>query len=110
MGLKITWKRHPEYPSIIIGNNERLPDQFCQFSIEKLEDHKFWVILPSFGFDGVQKKLILREAEAAKEFCEDYLNHNWKDIVRHQIKEMRRRAMKGYKTAVYYETFLEENN
>jgi hypothetical protein len=107
MDLNIIWKRNISSVESIIGICPILPDTFCNFHIMRLASDKFWVALPGISTDFLSKRLILRDAQIARQFCLDYLNHNTKSIVEHQISEMKRRSSPSIKSRTYYETFLE---
>ena len=104
--MLIKWKRHPAQNDCIIGWAEELPDNMCQFAIIRLSHNKFWVMLPAMGTTNFNKRLVLRDADVARQFCQDYLDHNLKEIISNQISEMNRRSLKGFKPPIYYENLL----
>ncbi len=53
------------------------------------------------------KRLCLREAETAKDFCEDYLNNNIREVLHYQIREMEGSSATAVKTAGYYRALLQ---
>lgn len=104
--FKIKWRKHQKYNDYIIGMVEQLPDHYCQFLIGRLDSLKFHISLPTRGNENLSKRLILRDANVARDFCEDFLNHNLKEIVNYQLKEMQRTNMDSIKSVQYYQNFL----
>jgi hypothetical protein len=108
MRLKLTWRRHPVYRENIIGICEELPDNFCNFSMAKCSEEQFQVSIPGLGSENISKRFVFKDADIAREFCEDYLNNNVKEIVRYQIDQMKRTSMNGIKPVSYYTQFISQ--
>lgn len=108
MKLKIIWHKHPSEKDTIIGICDELPDSYSQFSIRRMSKDSFWAIPATLIMDSIGTKLILRDAETAKDFCEDFLNTNIKTIVRYQIRHMKESSAKTEKSVFYYENILDK--
>ena len=107
MKLKITWNTHPRFKkTTILGVTRELPDNQCVFTIIKLEDSNFLAILPLIDADR-SKRFIFRDAETARDFCEDFLNYNCSSIIHNQIKQMEKGiGLKFQKSVQYYQEQL----
>ncbi len=104
--FKITWRKHQKQHDYILGHVTELPDHHCHFLIGRLGNGKFHVSLPSRGIDNHTKRLIFRDANIARDFCEDFLNHNITTIVSYQISELQRTNREFLKSIAYYQNFL----
>jgi hypothetical protein len=107
MSLNLIWKAHLTAKECIIGICPELPDSFCNFYIMRMREDKFNITLPGFSKDALSRRIVLRDPHVARQFCLDYLQHNAKLIIEHQIYEMKRRSSPSIKSLVYYEAFLQ---
>ncbi len=104
--MKLNWRKHPTYKDGILGRCDELPDEFCKFSIVKVNENSFRVFLPTMGAENYSKLFIMRDPTTARDFCEDFLNYNIKEIARNQINEMKKSNLKSDKPISHYERFL----
>lgn len=106
MKLKLSWHKHPNYATAIIGNADELPDTFCGFTIFKVSANEYQVYLPLI--DNINTRLMCRDPSTARVICEDFLNYNLRALINHQIKEMNRSNRKWIKPISHYETLLDK--
>lgn len=106
MKLRLNWKKHPLYKDVIIGMAEELPDNMSHFSMMRIDNDHFWVILPAMGSGNFNKRFIFRDPNVARAFCEDYLNYNLREIIKNQIQEMERRSLKTHQPPQYYKNLI----
>lgn len=109
MRMALKWRRHPEYPiRVIIGQADELPDSRCWFLIVKLNNGDFSIQLPALRSEALDKRFIMRDAKIAREFCEDYLNYNLKEIIKNQLREMRNTNQHPMQPPKHYEMLLQK--
>jgi len=107
MKLNLKWRKHPQHKNAIIGEAEELPDNKCWFIIAKLRDGNFWVMLPAMRMEEYDRRIIIREAETARDICEDFLNYNLVAIIQHQMREMKNTNLQPIKSPAYYDGLLQ---
>lgn len=106
MNLKLSWEIFLSDKTKAIGMCEDLPDSYSTFTVIKLSDEAYWAIPPTLRADA--NKIILRDKEIAKDFCNDFLNNNLKEIIRFQIKSMKGSSAATQNSLRHYEDFLEK--
>lgn len=107
MKLKLEWNKSPRERGTFIGICEELPDSYCHFTVKRLSPDLYWIIPPTLIIESVDSKLMVRDNEIAKDFCEDFLNYNIKAILRRQITEMKGSNAQTIKPVWHYERLLQ---
>ncbi|MBI3136061.1 MAG: hypothetical protein HYZ14_15395 [Bacteroidetes bacterium] len=108
MKYRLEWFKDNSRPTFRVGICEELPDAYCNFTIEKLSPDLYQAIPPTLIIESTQNKLLFREYEIAQDFCEDFLNHNLKSVLRHQISNMKGSNAPTQKSVRYYENLMDQ--
>lgn len=108
MQFEIHWKKHSSHAKFIVGHVKELPDGHIRFMIGQIGGGKYWVLLPARGIDNHHHKIILSNAQQAREFCTDYLHYNFQKIIQYQVNQMKRSSMETIKPPYYYEGLLDK--